>query len=373
MNLEPRPEDLQAQTTAHELVAGPLADLPARLERDGRLDDAALAALRDSGLLLRFLPATAGGAGHDLLAFTFALEELAKASPALALLAATQVVVAQRALLAFAERPDRDELARAMVTLDGVVALAASEVGAGCDLAAVAAAYRGDGDLLVVGGMKRYVNWAARARWHAALLAREGGGASLLLVPREAPGAAVGETLPTMGMAGLEAASVTWSEVRLDRRHLVGAEGYGFAIHERCLAELRVALAAIATGMAQAAFDVAVAHGKTRKQGGQPVGAYQSLQWRFADMAMAVDAARLHTWNAAVLARGRRPFGKESAMAKVVATEAAQTVADFAVQVHGGEGYLRGATAERLYRDSRFLRICGGTSEVLRNAIAEQL
>jgi len=193
------------------------------------------------------------------------------------------------------------------------------------------------------------------------------------LLSREHAGVTIGTTMPTMGMAGLEAANVELAAVRLEKQHLLGAEGYGLDVYEKVMGEMRIALAAIGTGMAQAALAAAVSHAKGRKQSGQAVGSFQALQWRFADMATAVDAARLHTWHAASKAIAKKPFVLESAMAKISATETAHLVADFSVQVLGGEGYVRGSTPERLFRDSRFLKICTGTSEVLRNLIARQL
>ncbi|HNW35393.1 MAG TPA: acyl-CoA dehydrogenase, partial [Candidatus Ozemobacteraceae bacterium] len=192
-------------------------------------------------------------------------------------------------------------------------------------------------------------------------------------IPRETPGVHIGNPHQTMGMNGLEAAPVSFEKVQTGEDALVGVYGYGLDLYDQLMSELRIAVAAIATGLGQQVYDDAAQHAKTRKQFGKPVGSFQSLQWRFADAALRVEAARLHVWRAIELSSAKATCFTQAAMAKVYCTEAAFSVADFAVQAMGSQGYVKPSRVERLFRDSRFLKISHGTSEILRNRIGEKL
>ncbi len=375
MQLELTEKELSWQSEWRAFAAEVIAPAVEEMERTAHLPPQLAEQWRARKVLNPFLPTELGGQGLDLFHLSLLVEEFSRHSPVIALLAAQQVVIGIRTNLESFNFPDHRDLARQAANLEAVFSLAATEPEAGCDLGALTTTCERlpDGQFQVSGG-KAYVNWAARARMLITLARTgEGKGATLVLIPLPSAQVRIGEVHPTLGMNGLEAAPVTFDQLRVPAAHVAGVPGFGLDLYDRMVNELRICLAAMATGLAQQAFDDAAGHAKARKQFGKPIGSFQSLQWRFSDAALKIDAARLHVWQAVELAGHKGSCFHQAAMAKVFATEAACWVADFCLQVMGSRAYVRPSRVERLFRDSRFLKIALGTSEVLRNKIAERL
>ncbi len=377
MNMEFDPRDQELQKQWQKVTAEVVAPVAATIDSTGEIPESLLRHLDEMKVLTPFLPAELGGEDRGLQSLCILLEEVARHSPVTALLCAQQVVVGIRANLRCFNLTDRTDWAKKASQFKAIFTLAASENEAGSDLAAVQTTCRrtAEGEYLLT-GEKAYVNWAARAAWIIALARtheQEGRGFSLFAVPGSAVGLEFDCSHPTMGLQGIAAAPVRFREVKMSAERLAGVYGFGFDPYDQMLNEMRICTAAIAVGLAQQAYDDAAAHAKTRKQFGKPVGSFQSLQWRFADAATRCDAARLHVWRAVELASQKTSCATQAAMAKVYCSEAAGEVVDFAVQVLGGKGYLRGNTIERLYRDARFLKIGFGTVEKLRDMIVVSL
>ncbi len=376
MNFEFEEKDVQRQaawrTTADEALS-PCAD---GIDATGRIDGLT-EAFSKRDLLKPFLSEKLGGENLGMFQFSLLLEELGRHSPPAALLAAQQLVLGIRLNQRAFNFAKKDELAASAASFAAIFSIAATEREAGSDLQSMTTICKKlpDGRFEVSGG-KAYVNWAGRAS-HILLLAKtedqEGTGTSLFAVPRESAGVQVGNFHHTMGMNGLEAAPVSFEKVQVPADALIGVYGYGLDLYDQIMSELRICVAAIATGLGQQAYDDAAQHAKSRKQFGKPVGSFQSLQWRFADAALRIDASRLHVWRAVEQSAVKGSFFTQAAMAKVYCTEAAFSVADFAVQAMGSTGYVKPSRVERLFRDSRFLKIGHGTSEILRNRIGEKL
>jgi alkylation response protein AidB-like acyl-CoA dehydrogenase len=198
-------------------------------------------------------------------------------------------------------------------------------------------------------------------------------GISLFVIDSATPGVVLGSNIPRLGIAGGEAGSVTLEGVVLPETSLLGEEGRGFYYLMEALNATRVALAAGCVGLAQAAFDHALQYAKERKQFGQPIGKFQGVSFKLADMAVEIELARLMVSKAAWLADRKEKFVKEAAMAKLYASEMATRVAHRALQIHGGYGYTKEYPLERYYRDARLFEIFQGTSEILRVIIGGQL
>ncbi|RCK81752.1 MAG: Butyryl-CoA dehydrogenase [Candidatus Ozemobacter sibiricus] len=377
MHLELSDQELSWQTEWRNFATEVLAPASEEMDRTARLPDHLLASLRDRRILQPFLPVELGGQGLELFHLTLLVEELGRQSPVVAWLAAQQVVIGIRTNLACFNVPDHRDLARQAANLEAICSLAATEPEAGCDLGALTTTSRrrDDGQYEVSGG-KAYVNWAGRARWLVTLTKAEGEGgqgSTMLLIRLPSPQVKIGEVHATLGMNGLEAAPVVFERQVVPASHVAGVAGFGHDLYDRMVNELRICVAAIATGLGQQVFDDAAHHAKSRKQFGRPIGSFQSLQWRFSDAALKVDAARLHVWQAVELAGAKGSCFQQAAMAKIFATEAAFWVADFGMQAMGSKAYVRPSRVERLFRDARFLKIALGTSEILRNKIAERL
>ncbi|HOY68594.1 MAG TPA: acyl-CoA dehydrogenase family protein, partial [Candidatus Ozemobacteraceae bacterium] len=343
MNFEFEEKDLQRQTAWRALADEELARFAAGIDETGRLPDDLPAVVGERELLRPFLPTDLGGEGLGLFQLSVLLEEVGRHSPATALLLAQQVVLGIRLNGRAFNFASKNELAKAAASAKALFSIAATEREAGCDLGALSTVCRKlpDGAFEVTGG-KAYVNWAGRAAYIVVLARAEDAGdtaTSLFAIPRETAGIQIGNPHQTMGMNGLEAAPVSFDKVRLAPESLIGAYGFGLDLYDQLMDELRIAVAAIATGLSQQVYDDAAQHAKGRKQFGKPIGSFQSIQWRFADAALRVEASRLHVWRAVEQAGGKGSSFVQTAIAKVYCTEAAFAVADFAVQAMGSQGY----------------------------------
>ena len=195
-------------------------------------------------------------------------------------------------------------------------------------------------------------------------------GISAFVVERGTPGLSAGPRESKLGMRASTTADTRLDGCRVPRDHLLGREGRGFADAMAVLDAGRIGIAALAVGLAQGAFDAARRHAAERTQFGRPLASFQAIQWKLADMAVGIDAARLLTYRAAFLKDQGRPTTRESSMAKLYASEVAVRAAGECVQIHGGYGFVKDYPAEKLYRDVKLLTIGEGTSEIQRLVIA---
>jgi acyl-CoA dehydrogenase len=252
-----------------------------------------------------------------------------------------------------------------------------SEPGAGSDAGSLKTLARRDGDAYVIDGAKTFITNAPIADVFVifATLDREAGSKAItaFVVDRGTAGLEVGPNDAKMGLHGSTTAQLFFRGMRVPSSQRLGEEGKGFQIALRTLDYGRMGLAAHAVGAAQRLLEASVEHAKTRTQFGRPIGTNQAIQWLLADAATEVHAARLMVYDAAARAdRGERVTDR-AAMAKLFATEALGRIADAAVQIHGGMGYMRELWIERAYRDARIYRIYEGTSEIQRLVIAQGL
>jgi alkylation response protein AidB-like acyl-CoA dehydrogenase len=377
VNLELDPREIQLQQDAKNVAEHIIAPFAETIDQKAELPTELLAKLKESGILKPFLPKELGGEDLGLMPLAILLEEISRVSPVIGILFAQQVVLGIRATLKSWNHPKRDVFATRAADFDALFAIAATETGAGCDLSLITTSCRKnpDGSFQVSGG-KAYVNWANRVACmfvYAGALDTDPVGSTLIGILTPNQGLSIGHAQPTMGLGGIEAAPVELNIPEIPADHLAGTHGFGKDVYDRVMMEMRIALSAVSVGLSQQAFDDAADHAKTRKQFGKPVGSFQSLQWRFADAATRIEASRMHTWHAVEVANKKLVNVRQAAMAKVYASETAFMVADFAVQVLGSRGFTYGTRVERLFRDSRFLKIGLGTSEVLRNLMATQL
>jgi acyl-CoA dehydrogenase len=334
-------------------------------------------ALGKEGLFPLLVPAAYGG-GLDgpFRAMTLCLvrETLARTCPAAEELFAIQGLGSYPILLAGTEAQKAawlPPLARG----EQLPAFALTEPEAGSDAAALATRAERDGDGWVLTGTKRFISNAPGADLYVvfAKTAPERGakGISAFVVPRDAPGLS---GRPMRTLAPHVIGELVFDRCRVPADGLLGAEHEGWRVAMGTLDVFRASVGAQAVGLAQAALDLALAHARRRVQFGQPIAQFQLVQAKLADMATEIRAARLLVYSAARLTDGGAArVTLESSMAKLFATEMAHRVIDQAVQIHGGEGVVRGTPIERLYREARAPRIYEGTSEIQRLIIARQL
>jgi butyryl-CoA dehydrogenase len=329
------------------------------------------------GLMGVTIPGEVGGAGRDYVSYAVAIEELARASAVLAVIAAVNNSLVAEPIAEFGSDAQKQTWLRLLASGEMLGAFALSEEHAGSDAANQQTVARLDDRGYVIDGRKVWVANAEAAGLVVVFAATQPGikgrGVSAFLVPMDAPGITRVVTADSLGVRGLGCMDLEFSGVRVDADALLGNPGDGFRIAMWALDGGRVAIAAQALGVGQAALDEALAHARTRQTFGQPIGNYQAIQWMLSDMATELDAARMLTLKAADSRQRRARPTLDASMAKLFASEAAHRAADKAMQILASQGYRRGSVVERLFRDVRATEIYQGTSEVQRMVIAENI
>jgi alkylation response protein AidB-like acyl-CoA dehydrogenase len=340
----------------------------ARIDETAEFPRALVAEAAALGLMGATMPRELGGAGRDYLTYALAIEAIARESATLAVILTVNNSLVADPLREFGSEAQRDLWLPRLASGRAIGAFALSEAKAGSDAANQQTVARFDDRGYVLQGTKVWVANVFAATDPGA----RGRGISAFLVPMDAPGI-VGRASDSLGVRGLGCMDLELQDVRVDASALIGETGRGFRIAMRALEGGRIAIAAQALGVGEAALQEAISYAHAREAFGQPIGNFQAIQFQLADLATDLEAARMLMWKAADLHdRGGR-VSLDAAMAKLQASEAAHRAADRAMQILASAGYRRGSTIERLFRDVRAAEIYQGTSEVQRMIIAEHL
>ncbi|MCW5873317.1 MAG: acyl-CoA dehydrogenase family protein [Anaerolineales bacterium] len=374
MNFELSQEHKQWQAAVHDFVAKEIK--PKAREVDERSEFNWEAARKGAalGLLGMHIPEAYGGAELDTLSIVLAVEEMGWGcgSTALSIGAHSALGCAPVALFG-SEELKQKYLPVAASGKSKLAALALTEPGAGSDLGGgVQTRATRDGDSWVINGSKMWCTNASIADFIVTLV-RTGERHSLILVPTDSQGLSVGPAEKKMGLHGSPTHAVSYQDVRVPAGNLLGEEGKGLGYTFATLDGGRVGIGALSVGLARAALEEAVKYAKERKTFGQPIANHQAIQWMLADAETQLSAARLLVWQAAWNKDNGKPFAKEAAMAKLFATEVAETICRNAIQIHGGYGYSSEFPVELIYRDARLMTIGEGTSEIMRMVIARHV
>ncbi len=329
------------------------------------------------GLMGVTIPSQWGGANRDYVSYALALEELARASSVVAVIAAVNNSLVAEPLAEFGSDAQKQAWLRRLASGESLGAFALSEEHAGSDAANQQTVARLDDAGYVINGRKVWVANAEAADVVILFAATQPGlrgrGVSAFLVPMETAGIRRVAAADSLGVRGLGCVDLELENVRVEADCLLGSPGEGFRIAMWALDGGRVAIAAQALGVGEAALAEAVEHARTHVAFGQPIGNYQAIQWMLADMATELDAARMLTMKAADSRDREARQTAYASMAKLYASEAAHRAADKAMQILASKGYRRGSVVERLFRDVRATEIYQGTSEVQRMVIAEHI
>ena len=348
----------------------------ARIDETAEFPRALVAEAAALGLMGATMPRELGGAGRDYLTYALAIEAIARESATLAVILTVNNSLVADPLREFGSKAQRDLWLPRLASGRAIGAFALSEAKAGSDAANQQTVARFDDRGYVLQGTKVWVANAEAAEVAIVFAATDPGargrGISAFLVPMDAPGI-VRRASDSLGVRGLGCMDLELQDVRVDASALIGETGRGFRIAMRALEGGRIAIAAQALGVGEAALQEAISYAHAREAFGQPIGNFQAIQFQLADLATDLEAARMLMWKAADLHdRGGR-VSLDAAMAKLQASEAAHRAADRAMQILASAGYRRGSTIERLFRDVRAAEIYQGTSEVQRMIIAEHL
>ena len=377
MDLE-LPEDVRLlQGSVRKFVDETLGPHEKEVEEKDDIPRSLINAMGEAGLFGIGHDEKWGGQGFGKLGYCVAVEQLARANASLWNVIGGSTGLCGTAIEIGGPDAVRRRYLPDLLSARKIGAYGLSEPGAGSDAASLRTTARRDGEWYAIDGAKTFITNAPIADVFvifATIDPKKGSKAiTAFVVEREAKGLEVGPNDPKMGLHGSTTAQLFFHDLRVPAAQRVGDEGKGFAVALATLDYGRMGLAAHAVGAAQHLLEASVAHAKTRTQFGRPIGANQAIQWMLADAATEIHAARLLVYDAASRAdRGERVSDRAS-MAKLFATEALGRIADAAVQVHGGMGYMRELWIERAYRDARIYRIYEGTSEIQRLVIAQGL
>ena len=354
-----------------------LKPIAAQIDQEARFPWEVIAKMGKLGYFGIQVPKALGGAALDAVSYAIIIEEISRVSAAVGLCVTVHNSVAVYPLLTFGTPAQIDRWVPPLARGEKIGAFCLTEPNAGSDAGGIEATAIADGEIYRVNANKVFVTNGGVADICLIFCRTDPSagrrGISVVVAERGMPGFVVGDLEDLCGMRANPVCSIRLNDCRLPLDSLLAKEGMGLRIGLAALDTGRMGIAAQALGIAQAAFEAAVCYARQRQQFGVPIARHQAIQAMLADMATQVDAARLMVYRAAALKDRGQPFSKESAMAKLFASEAATKVTDLAVQVHGGYGYSKAYAVERYYRDARVTRIYEGTSEVHRMVIAKSV
>jgi alkylation response protein AidB-like acyl-CoA dehydrogenase len=370
-------EQRQLRDTVRAFARARVKPAAADTDRQERFPRELVAGLGELGVLGCFVPERYGGAGFDYVAYALAVEELAVACAATAVIFSAHASLATWPILALGTDAQRERYLPRMASGEWLGCFALSEPSSGSDAGSIRTTAKRDGDHYVLNGSKNFITNAPDSQVaivFASLDPSRGNKALAAFIVETAwPGWEVIRVEEKMGIRGAHSAQLAFTDLRVPRENVLGEENGGFKVAMKTLDGGRIGIAAQAVGIARASAEDSLAYAQERRMFGQALAEFQAAQFRLADMATAVEAARLLTLRAASLKDRGLPYTKEAAMAKLYAAETAMSLATQAVQMHGGYGYTREFAVERYFRDAKITEIYEGTSEIQRLVIASQL
>ena len=354
-----------------------LAPFAPQWDRDHAFPRAALAELGNLGACGMVVPEQYGGAGLDYVSLAIALEEIAAGDGATSTIVSVQNSVVCGPILAFGSEVQKATYLRSLACGAKIGCFCLSEPQAGSDAAAIASRAERDGESYVLNGVKQFITSGKHADVALvfAVTDKRAGkkGISAFIVETDTPGYRADRVEEKLGQRASDTAQIVLENCRVPLANLLGREGEGYRIALANLEAGRIGIAAQSVGMARSAFEAALAYARDRVSFGKPIFEHQAVNFRLADMATEIEAARQMVWHAASLRDAGKPCLKEASMAKLFASEMAERVCSAAIQIHGGYGYVADFPVERIYRDVRVCQIYEGTSDIQRMVIGRAL
>lgn len=360
--------------TAREYAQQYCAPIAVEIDAEAKWPTDSLAAMAELGLMGIPFPEAYGGAGADNLSYTIAVEEISRACASTGVILSAHTSLGAWPIYHFGSEEVKQRYLPRLSSGEWLGAFCLTEAGAGTDAASQTTTAVLDGEHYVLNGSKVFITNGDHADVFIlfAMTDKSKGtrGITAFVAEKSYPGLSVGKHEDKMGIRAAHTTEILLNNVRVPVANRLGQEGEGFKVAMMTLDGGRIGIAAQALGIAQAALDESVKWAKERVQFGKPLAANQAIQFMIADMATQVAAARHLVYHAACLKDEGKPYAKEAAMAKLFAAETAMQQSIKAVQIHGGLGYIKGTTVERLMRDAKITEIYEGTSEVQRMVIA---
>jgi len=359
---------------ASDFAARVVAPIAAEIDEEERFPAEAVKQMGELGFLGMNVAEKYGGAALDSVCYVVAMEEISKACASTGVIMSVNNSLVCWPLETYGTEAQKVEWLTPLAKGQKLGAYCLSEPGAGTDAAAQATVAKADGDDWILNGMKNFITNGANADTllvFAQTDADQGHkGIRCFIVPSDAEGFSVIRKEDKMGIRASDTAQLAFDNVRVPSAQVLGEEGTGFKIAMSTLDGGRIGIASQALGISAAAYEAALAYSKQREQFGRPICKFQAIQWKIADMATRLDAARLLTYRAAWAKDQGGRYSEEAAMAKLYASEASHFITNEAVQVFGGNGYSKEYPVERHFRDAKITEIYEGTSEAQRMVIS---
>ena len=375
MNFDLTKEQQLVRDTVREFAESQIAPVAAELDREHRFPYELIAELAELGLMGMTVPEEYGGAGADALSYAIAIEELTRIDSSVAITVAAHHSLGTLPILYFGNDEQKREWLPQLASGQKLAAFGLTEPGAGSDAGATrTTAELRDGRWIVNGSKLFITNAGTDITACVTITARTGEDEiSNLIIPNGTPGYEISGPLEKMGWHASDTRVLSFRDCAVPEGNLLGPRGQGFNQFLEILDGGRISVGAMGVGLAQGAYDLAAAYAEQREQFGRPIAKFQAVQFRLVDMATEIAAGRNLVYNAAWTKDQGRPFGKEAAIAKLYTGEMSNRVVNWALQVHGGYGYMDEFAISRLYRDQKILEIGEGTNEIQRMVIARHL
>ena len=379
MDLDLAPEQQDFVAALREFVDEVIRPQAESWDEGHELPLDAVKQMAELGLFGLPFPEEYGGSGGDFMTLCLAIEEIARVDSSLAITLEAAVGLGAMPIFRFGTEEQRRRWLPPLAAGEALAGFGLTEPGGGSDAGATRTTAKLDGGEWVVNGSKSFITNAGTAITSFVTVTAVTGTSdgrkeiSAIIVPSGTAGFEVGKQYRKMGWRHSDTRELAFDDCRVPEAHLLGRRGDGFRNFLQILDDGRIAIAALAVGLAQGCVDESLRYASQREAFGRPIGSFQALGFKIADMAMKTDLSRQAYYKAAWLKEQGRPYKKEAAMAKLFASETAVEVARDAVQVHGGYGYIEEIPVCRHFRDSKVLEIGEGTSEVMRMLIAREL
>ncbi|MBW8348137.1 acyl-CoA dehydrogenase family protein [Bacillus sp. IITD106] len=377
MNFDLSPEQLMIKRMIREFAQDEVAPSAVKRDREKQFPLKIIEQLAELGLMGLPFPQKYGGAGADTISFAIVTEELSRACGSTGITYSAHISLGAAPIYLFGTEEQREKYLVPLCTGKSLGAFGLTEPNAGSDAGGTKTTAVKKDNEYIINGNKCFITNASYAKFLAltAVTGMKNGkkDISAIIVPTDTNGFTIINQYEKMGLNASNTTELVLEDVTVPTENLLGKEGEGFKQFLQTLDGGRIGIGAMAVGIAQAAFDKALAYSKERKQFGKSLSQFQITQFKMADMALKIELARNMVYKAAWLKDQRRPFSKEASMCKLFASEICMEITNQAVQILGGYGYMREFEVERMMRDAKLLEIGEGTSEIQRMVIAREV
>jgi alkylation response protein AidB-like acyl-CoA dehydrogenase len=375
LNFDLDQEHELVRSTVREFAEERVAPVAEELDRESRFPYDLVAEMAELGLMGMTIPEDYGGAGADTVSYAIAVEELTRVDSSVAITMAAHHSLGTLPIFSFGTEEQKQEWLPDLASGRRLAAFGLTEPDAGSDAGATRTrAELRDGEWVINGSKIFITNAGTDITACVTITARTGEGEiSNIIVPNGTPGYEISKPMKKLGWRASDTRELSYKDCAVPEGNLLGPRGKGFQQFLEILDGGRISIAAMGVGLAQGAYDLAYAYAQERQQFGQPIARFQAVQFRLADMATELEAGRTMVYKAAWLKDQGRDFGLAAAQAKLYTGELSNRAVNWALQIHGGYGYMEEYAISRLYRDQKILEIGEGTNEVQRMVIARHL